>query len=232
VNWFSSFCPQPLRTDIGERIRAAFGALIGIGLTGLVSNYWGSGGVVALLLVGPIGASAVLLFAVPASPLAQPWSIIGGNTLAALIGVAVLKFMLPPLVAASLAVGLTLAAMSFFRCVHPPSGAIALTAILGGQTVLDAGFSFVFVPVLLNSFILMLVALVYNNATGHSYPHKAHPARHSHSLEGPSVLTDADFDEVLADYGDSLDISRADIKALYFELRGRADARRRGFQSR
>lgn len=221
-----------MQSDLKERLRAALGALIGIGLTGLVSSYWGGGNLVALLLVGPIGASAVLLFAVPASPLAQPWSVIGGNTLAAFIGVVVLKLMLPPLLAASLAVGVTLAAMPFLRCVHPPSGAIALTAILGGQTVLDAGFGFVFVPVLLNSFILMLVALIYNNATGHSYPHRAHPARHSHSLEGPSVLTDDDFDEVLADYGDALDISRADIKALYFELRGRADARRRGFQSR
>ncbi len=87
------------------------------------------------LLVAPMGASAVLLFAVPASPLAQPWSIIGGNTISALIGVIVAHFVHEPALATGIAVALAIAAMSFTRCLHPPGGAAALTAVLGGPAV-------------------------------------------------------------------------------------------------
>ncbi|MER3609381.1 HPP family protein, partial [Klebsiella pneumoniae] len=80
-------------------------------------------------------ASAVLLFGVPSSPLAQPWSIVGGNVLSALIGVTV--GMLVPDAA------LAIAGMYFLRCLHPPGGAVALTAILGGAGVHSEGYHFV-----------------------------------------------------------------------------------------
>jgi CBS domain-containing membrane protein len=149
-----------------EIVRASAGACLGLLVTGWLSGWWFGSALAVPLLIAPMGASAVLLFGVPASPLAQPHAVIGGNLLAAAIGVAVAKLVPFPLPAAALAVTGAIAAMVACRCVHPPSGAVALTAVLGGPHVLAAGFGFVFVPVLLNSLLLTVAALAYNNATG------------------------------------------------------------------
>jgi len=207
-----------------ERLRAALGALIGLIITGAVAT--AAMGASTPLLIAPMGASAVLLFGVPASPLAQPWAIIGGNLVSAVIGVTAAHAIASPLFATAVAVGVSFAVMSLLRCVHPPSGAVAAMAVLGGPQVLAAGYGFVLMPVLLNSVLLALAALAYNNATGLSYPHHAHAPLHPHPPVRPLVLTDADFDTVLADYGETLDIRRDDLKQLYAELVGRAEERR------
>ncbi|HTQ71083.1 MAG TPA: HPP family protein [Acidocella sp.] len=216
------FLPQPLPTSHGERLRVSIGAVLGVALTGLVSTAWlGPNGDLPLL-IAPMGASAVLLFGMPASPLAQPWSIIAGNLVAALIGVSAAQWIASPLIAAAIAVGCALAAMSMLRCVHPPGGAVALTAVLGGPHIAALGYGFVLVPVGINSVLLSLVAIVYNNVTGRSYPHRAHVPVHPHPPIAPLALNPADFDEVLADYGEGVDISRDDLEALFQELLGRA----------
>ena len=107
------------------------------------------------LLVAPMGASAVLLFAVPASPLAQPWSIIGGNIVSATVGVACASWIADPVGAAALAVALAICAMFALRCVHPPSGAVALTAVLGGPAVHALGYRFVAEPIAIQSVTLL-----------------------------------------------------------------------------
>ncbi|MGO7623898.1 HPP family protein, partial [Rhizobium ruizarguesonis] len=85
------------------------------------------------LIVAPMGASAVLLFAVPARPLAQPWSIIGGHTISALMGIIAAYFMRDSIIATGVGVSLAIGAMSFARCLQPPGVAAALTAEHGGQ---------------------------------------------------------------------------------------------------
>src|SRR5450830_472175 len=104
--WLRGFIPGPVVVNATERLRACCGALLGILLTGLVSH-WALGASAPLpLLIAPMGASAVLLFGVPASPLAQPWSIIGGNLVAAVIGVACARWIHDPVLAPALAVSL------------------------------------------------------------------------------------------------------------------------------
>jgi CBS domain-containing membrane protein len=202
-------------------LRGSIGALLGIALTGLVSTAWLGSTDDLPLLIAPMGASAVLLFSVPASPLAQPWSIIEGNLVAALIGVAAAHSIGSPLIAAAVAVGAALAAMSLLRCVHPPSGAVALTAVLGGPHIAALGYGFILVPVGLNSLLLTLAAIAYNNATGRSYPHHAHVPVHPHPPLTQLTLNPAELDEVLADYGETIDINRDDLAALFQELLGR-----------
>ena len=67
----------------------------------------------------------------PASPLAQPWSVIGGNVISGLVGVACVRWLghaLPLPLLAGLACGASIAVMFALRCLHPPGGAVALTA--------------------------------------------------------------------------------------------------------
>ena len=218
-SFWGAFVPPPPPTGWRERVRGALGAALGIVLIGFASAWWmGAASSGLPFLIAPLGASAVLLFAVPASPLAQPWPIVGGNVIAALIGVTAARWVSDPVVASALALGASIAAMAALRCVHPPSGAVALTAVLGGSHITAAGYGFALEPVLLNSMLLMIVAIVFNTATGHSYPHRAHAT----AQPAPDALTPADFDAVLADYGETLDIDAADLRALYEDLRRRA----------
>jgi CBS domain-containing membrane protein len=147
ANWLRSFVPPPGTVDRFERMRSCAGALFGLILTGLISRLTLGETVGAAWMIAPMGASAVLLFAVPASPLAQPWSIIGGNISAALIGVTCGLLVHDTLTAAALAGALAIGAMFGLRCLHPPSGAVALTAVLGGPAIHAMGYHFVLVPV-------------------------------------------------------------------------------------
>src|SRR5471030_191501 len=135
ARWLLSFSPSPVALGWPERFRSCLGALLGISFTAGVMHVFLGNTAFIPLLVAPMGASAVLLFAVPASPLAQPWSIIGGNLVSATIGVTCAQVVADPTLAAALAVALSIAGMFALRCVHPPSGAVALTAVLGGPVI-------------------------------------------------------------------------------------------------
>ena len=161
--------PHALPVARRHIVLGSIGAGTGLAVTSMFSHWLL--GEVNLWFIAPMGASAVLLFGVPSSPLAQPWSIVGGNVVSALIGVTVGMWVPQLALACGLAAGLAIAAMYFLRCLHPPGGAVALTAILGGAGVHSAGYHFVLTPVLLNSMMLALLAIIFNNLVGRRYPH-------------------------------------------------------------
>ena len=132
VSWLKRFVPAPGVLGPSERLRAGLGIFLGLGITTLASTMAVGTIADAPLLIAPMGASAILLFAAPASPFAQPWAVIGGHMVAALVGVTVAHLVGTPMLAAPLAVAISFGVMTLFRCVHPPSGAIALIAVLGG----------------------------------------------------------------------------------------------------
>ncbi len=141
---------------------SAVGGLLGILAVLWVGHFWldGHGGVLA---IASMGASAVLLFAAPHGALSQPWPVFGGHLVSALIGVACARWLdAEPMLAASLAVALSIAVMYGLRCLHPPGGATALYAVLGGETVHALGFGYVLSPVLLNVVVLLAVAVLFN----------------------------------------------------------------------
>lgn len=216
---FRLFVPILAGATLRERLLACIGATIGIALTGVISGLAMGGGPHVALLVAPMGASAVLLFAVPASPLAQPWSIIGGNSISALVGVTVAHFIHDPVMACGLAVALAIAAMSFTRCLHPPGGAAALTAVLGGPAVVGAGFLFPLVPVALNSIILVTLGLVFHRLARRNYPHVAAPQANSHGTADPPArqrvgFRPEDIDAALTTLDETFDIDRNDLERL------------------
>ncbi|MGC3980641.1 MAG: HPP family protein [Steroidobacteraceae bacterium] len=205
--YLKAFWPSPLKVDARERWRAVGGAAIGILIAGLLSRWAGQSLSFATWLVAPLGASAVLVFAVPASPLAQPWSVVGGNTLSTLVGIACVLNINDTALAAAAAVSLAIALMFFMRCLHPPGGAAALLAVLTHTTDLH----FAIFPVLLNSVLLVLAGIAYNTLTGRRYPHtQATPAQSTTN----SRFSSADLDAALKHYNQVLDVSRDDLEDL------------------
>ncbi|HKX40453.1 MAG TPA: HPP family protein [Burkholderiaceae bacterium] len=233
-NWLQALLPAPTMVDGVERLRSCAGAGIGILLTGLLSAAVLGPNAAAIWLVAPMGASAVLLFAAPASPLAQPWSLIGGNVVAALIGVTCAKLIDQPFAAATAAIFFAIGLMFVLRCLHPPSGAVALTAVLGGPAVHAIGYGFVLAPVLLNSFVILGVALFYNRATGRRYPHTQQlvvPHPHRTADVPPTArlgFTPDDLKAVMREYNQVLDISADDLDELFRKTEAHALRRRFG----
>lgn len=227
--------PDLGHVSVREQARASLGALLGIAVTGFATLLLLGPDTVVPLLVAPMGASAVLLFAVPSSPLAQPWSILGGNVSAALVGIACRQAIPEPLLAAAAAVCLAIAVMFLLRCLHPPGGAVAVTAVLAGPSADALGFAFALVPIGLNSALLLAVALAYNRATGRRYPHlrplKA-PATDAAAAPGAAHaprtrgFTLADLDAVLARQDKVVDIDRADLLAILTRAEDEAYRRR------
>ena len=159
-------------------------------------------------LVAPLGASAVLVFAVPASPLAQPWSVIGGNTLSALAGVICVRYIPDAAFAGAIAVAAAIAIMFALRCLHPPGGAAALLAVLTHAS----SFGFVLFPVLVNSVLLVTVGIVYNTLTGRRYPHSQVVDRSN--APTTSRFSPADLDAALQRYNQVLDVSRDELENI------------------
>ncbi|WP_188849264.1 HPP family protein [Aureimonas glaciei] len=231
--FFSHLVPSLSPVSVRERLRSALGAGLGILVTGLVSRLALGEDSGLPLLIAPMGASAVLLFAVPASPLAQPWSIVGGNTIAALVGVSATLAIPDPFLAGAVAVALSIALMMTLRCVHPPSGAVALTAVLGGPAIHALGFGFVLWPVGVNSLLLLATALAFNNASGRSYPHvpAARPVDRHTADPAPSArvgFSPADLDAALAEFDQLLDVDRGDLEAILRQAEMRGYQRRAG----
>ncbi|MDR6788784.1 CBS domain-containing membrane protein [Sphingomonas sp. BE138] len=207
------------------RLIACLGAALCLALTFLVCARLPLSQADLPIIVAPLGASAVLVFAVPASPLAQPWPVIGGNTLSALVGVAAYHLIPQTALAAGVAVGAAILAMSLLRCLHPPGGAAALTAVIGSPGIHAAGWMFALAPVGVNSLALVALGICYHRMTGHGYPHRPAPAPAAAALGG---LHAADIDAALADLHETFDIAPEDLDALLTRAEAHAAARRAG----
>jgi CBS-domain-containing membrane protein len=165
------------RSSHAERIVSIAGGFLGIVGVIAVSRYFVAGAPAALV-VASMGASAVLLFAVPHGPLSQPWALAGGHLISALIGVTCALWVPNEVLAGALAVGLAIGAMHYLNCIHPPGGATALTAVIGGDAVHALGYQFVITPVLVNVVVILTVAIAVN----YPFAWRRYPA----ALRGPS----------------------------------------------
>lgn len=213
------FRPILAGATLRDRLFACLGALTGIGLTGVVCSLAASDVTQLLWLVPPIGASAVLVFAVPSSPMAQPWPTIGGNVVSALIGVVVAHHMPLSALAAGVAVAGAIAAMSLLRCLHPPGGAAALVGLFAGAT---SSYTFPLFPVGLNAVLLVASAWVYHRFSGHRYPHTAPPSPEDEDEELPWTFSKADLTAALDDIGGAFDIGADDLERLLRKIEQKA----------
>ncbi|MCB2187709.1 MAG: HPP family protein [Deltaproteobacteria bacterium] len=162
---------SPPRVGTAEVIWSWLGAFLGIGAVGFLHAQMLQG-VGRGLLIGSFGASAVLVYGAPKSPLAQPRNLMGGHVLSALVGVAVWQ-LLPGQVplAGALAVATAIALMHLTKTLHPPGGATALIAVIGGDAIHSLGYLYALLPVGMGAVVMLLVGLIFNNlAKGRRYP--------------------------------------------------------------
>lgn len=207
--WLRNFLPSKVRIGYAEALRISIGIGLGILVVGLLSRWWGGDGR-DIWLVSSLGASAMLLFGMPASPLAQPWPVLAGTVLSALVGAGVQALIQDTAVACAVAVGLSVLLMVPLRCMHPPGAGFAAYVVLEHIN----GVSLVIFPILFNVAVLLLCAVVYNTMTGKRYPHPQHSLRRGFSSEGRGLFAAQDLDAALSHYNQVLDISRADLEGL------------------
>jgi CBS domain-containing membrane protein len=196
-------------------LRGALGGAIGIACAGLLGRLMlGATSPALPLLAAPIGASAVLVFAVPASPLAQPWAVIGGNLISATVGLVAGHMIGAPLPATAVAVGLAIAAMSLARCLHPPGGACALLYALGATGAEHWGPAHL-ATIGLNVLALGLVGWLFNNLTGHPWPHRPVKTPDAAAPDTRSTQFRAALTSVLADWNEVVDADVDDLDAIF-----------------
>ena len=162
---------SPPGVGLGELLWSWIGAVIGIGICGYLSSKYFEPRDLTLL-IGSFGASAVLVYSAIKSPLAQPRNLVGGHIVSGLIGAASYQVFGGTLwIAAAMAVSLAIVAMLATKTLHPPGGATALIAVIGGAKIHNLGYLYAFLPAGTGAVILLTVALIVNNLSkNRKYP--------------------------------------------------------------
>jgi CBS domain-containing membrane protein len=212
IHMLARWLPAAINTRPTEWSRAAIGMALGtLFSVWLCAQVFGHE--VAYHLIGPLGASAVLLFAVSSGALAQPWSIIGGYLCAGVVALLVAHVLGRTLGSACLAAGMALILMCWLRCLHPPAGALALTLVLADPATIAMDWK-AMEPVMLGAACLLLSALAYNNLTRIRYPKRpAEPAPVLAPVDSQAITAD-DLKLALADMEAFIDITPEDLEQL------------------
>ncbi|MDQ5906986.1 MAG: rane protein, partial [Pseudomonadota bacterium] len=211
------FLGIPAATPHGsEQWVAALGALLGIASVVLATHAL-LGQKAAIFVVPSLGATAVLVFAAPHSLFAQPWSVLGGNLLSALTGVLCQQLLPETTLAAAAAVAISIAVMHAMRCIHPPGGATALAAVIGGSDIHQLGFAYALYPVGLNCLLLIGVGIAFNYPFAwRRYPASLMRYVHVETAHGPHevVPSEEDVRRALAQLNVVVDVSPAELQEV------------------
>ena len=155
--------PSPPGVSAGEVFWSWLGSFLGVAAVALLNAGLFEPRELSLL-IGSFGASAVLLYGAVRSPLAQPRNLMGGHVLSAIVGVSAQLWLGgTPWLAAAVAVSVAIAVMHLTRTLHPPGGATALIAVIGGDSVHQLGYLYVLLPAALGAGVMLVIALLVNN---------------------------------------------------------------------
>ena len=206
-------------------------ACIAIFLVGTISHYLLGDTQVVHFLIASMGASALLLFVIPSSPLSQPWALFGGQMVPGFIGIACALFI-PDLVFASAAsLTLSIIAMMYLRCLHPPGGATALIPILMTEEVQQLGFQFLFTPIAINTLTLMLLSLLINRLVlhrhyaTHTIPESLPVQAQTEVMINNSPFTEEDLSYAFEQMDNYVDIDEEDLFRIYSLATSHAEER-------
>ena len=201
-----------------EKLASTVGGVVGIFLIAWISfQFTGASG--AALIVPSMGASAVLLFGVPHGQLSQPWALFGGHISSAIVGVTCYQLIPNIFVAAALAVGLAIGLMHVLRCLHPPGGATALAAVIGGSAINELGYWYLFNPVLLNVVIIFITAIIMNGF----FPWRRYPLSLMRFTDAPTTqdqkpsryIEKTHIEQALADIDLVIDVNVDELQQLF-----------------
>ncbi len=223
VDLLSSFKPGFDPVPLAEKIRAGLAAMAGILLMGLALHFLPGIGF-PLVMLASSAAAAVLLFAVPHSPMAQPWPVVGGSMISGMVGWACSMYIPDPVMAAGIAVGMAVFLMHMSHCLHPPGGATALIMVLAAEQFHQHGWAWAAGTVLANTTLSLLLALVINNLIpGRHYPMRsvAKPALNQ-AAHRPGELGQADIEWALTRMDGVIDVSEEDLLNIYRLASGHA----------
>ena len=166
----SGKCPP--RKSMSKIAWSWIGAFLGIYAISICGQYLKLSAIESSFLIGSFGASAVLVYGAPSAEFSQPRNLIGGHILSAIVGVAVFRLLGDVSIAAGpMAVSAAIVAMHLTRTLHPPGGATALIAIIGGENIHSLGYGYVFFPVSVGAIIMLIIALLVNNLSNNPKRH-------------------------------------------------------------
>lgn len=210
-----SLQPRISMSKLTDWLRIAVGSMLGCGLSIAAAEIMFDHST-AVLLAGPLGASAVLVFAVSSGALSQPWPLFGGYFLATAIAIGLSLALGHSSEVACLAIALVVLAMFALRCVHPP--AAALTLVLAFTEAPGGSGWAMLLPPMLGVTVLFVWAVIYNNITGRQYPKFDSPLNTHHTADiTPDRrvgITDSDLQYALNEFGEFVDITPGDLERL------------------
>jgi CBS domain-containing membrane protein len=185
------------------------------------------------IIVASMGASAVILFIMPSSPLAQPWPLVGGHLVSAAIGIHCSQFFADTIFASACASGGSILAMLLLRCLHPPGAATALTPIIAGHAM---NYSFVLMPVGINVAVMLVLAIAINRwLLRHEYPTVTHPIGDKQHKYGTVIqpgqrtgISEQDLEHALEHMDMFVDVSTGDLSKLLSDAQMESFKRYRG----
>ena len=208
-NSFHYFGQDQASVSFSQKIRAALGMFCGLLCTVYLSKILGGMVDVDEWFMASLGASSLLVFALPSSPMAQPWAVITGNVISALVGIFCSRIIGDPLIAIPMAGSTAILGMFLLRCLHPPAAAVALIAVMGHVV----SFRYALFPVFIDSVILCLVASLFNSLTG-----KPYPTRPQYDAIGDDakklVEANAKLNALLDEYQEVINVDRAELIKL------------------
>jgi CBS domain-containing membrane protein len=205
--WFGGYPRLSVRVRVSSSLCAGM-AIFAVG--GLSHRCIEGEGFMALM--ASMGASAVILYCVPDSPMAKPWPLIGGHFFSGFIGICC-ALWLPPLWQAGAAVAMSILVMHITHSLHPPGGATALTAVLGGEQIHQLGFTFLLTPLAVNVGIMLLMSFVFvllRKPFSVRYPAESPPVAADNTAVQPG-----DLHVVLQALDEYVDIDEAELERIY-----------------
>ena len=222
--WLQSFKPGFDAVPVGEKLRSGLAAFTGILLLGTALRLLPGENGFHLAIFASMAAAAVLLYAAPHSPMAQPWPLVGGNLVAGLIGWCWSLVITDPVWAAACAVGTAVLVMYLLNCLHPPGGATAMIMVLGAQQFHQHGWLWAAATVAGNTLFSLTLALTINALL----PHRQYPQRHTAKKAGPvdGGVVAVDIEWALAQMDGVIDVSEEDLLEIYRLAHERAGKRK------
>ncbi len=221
LSWFRFITIDPVPLSLKAKAVSTLACFTAVFLAGWVTTLL-TGTPNSPVLVASLGASAVILFFIPNSPLAQPWPLIGGQIISALVGMICALAIPDVVIAGAFAVGSSVFAMLLLRCLHPPGAATALTPVTAGSAVTSLGLGFALVPVAINMLVLFgLAVIVHRWLLNNAYPvvnkktDAAQSVKQSTTQGLPKIsVSESDLRQALAHSDKFLDVSAADLSQL------------------